>query len=310
MLRKSGSSDYWRERTEASMKKQMKNIHPIELQRLGNRLQDMADFLQDRAEYYKNTAEGQADLRHVAEQTGKAAGEAGDIALQAAKCVVRGGARRIKDYFTAGNHVVHGRCREAGKTMMNMELRRIKSAGCLAGETAGTIAAGLGLAGDCIRKKEADEQKKKKMLCGLRNCAIAGAAVFLGMEIYDGFEHTAAADGLLPNLDAEHFPGIENGVLVDDSPEHLQALTAEGELPHTEHISDVVRDPAVKAEFLQMHGFDEEPSGWEVHHIVPLSEGGADTPDNMVLLRAEDHARITWAHQQFYHWDTPWQNKE
>lgn len=37
--------------------------------------------------------------------------------------------------------------------------------------------------------------------------------------------------------------------------------------------------------FLNMHGYDELPQGFEVHYIVPLSEGEADTPNNMIFLK-------------------------
>ena len=51
-----------------------------------------------------------------------------------------------------------------------------------------------------------------------------------------------------------------------------------------------------------LHGFDGVPEGYEVHHVVPLSEGGADTPDNMILVSEADHAAITSAHAGFYGW--------
>ena len=44
------------------------------------------------------------------------------------------------------------------------------------------------------------------------------------------------------------------------------------------------------------------PEGYEVHHIVPLSEGGADTPENMILVKEDLHDEITAAHSKFYDW--------
>ena len=63
-----------------------------------------------------------------------------------------------------------------------------------------------------------------------------------------------------------------------------------------------VRDIGARDAFLSVHGFDGVPEGYEVHHVVPLSEGGADTPDNMILVSEADHAAITSAHAGFYGW--------
>ena len=41
-------------------------------------------------------------------------------------------------------------------------------------------------------------------------------------------------------------------------------------------------------------------NGYEVYHIVPLSEGGADNPYNMILLSEKDHAYITQMHRGVY----------
>lgn len=112
---------------------------------------------------------------------------------------------------------------------------------------------------------------------------------------------------LMPNWNnIEDLPGVENGMLVDSS--HLGNIVALGEVQGTEHIdsSHIERSEAVKAEFLAMHGYDSVPQGYEVHHIVPLSEGGADDVHNMILLSEHDHDIVTHAHKEFYGWDTPW----
>lgn len=97
--------------------------------------------------------------------------------------------------------------------------------------------------------------------------------------------------------------GIENGVFIGDASD-LQRLIELGEDSHTIHIpsEDVVRSMAVRDDFLQMHGFDHCPENFQVHHIFPLSEGGSDSVDNMVLIDNENHATITAAHDAFYHW--------
>ena len=96
---------------------------------------------------------------------------------------------------------------------------------------------------------------------------------------------------------------VENGVFNGGS-EDLETLTAMGEVKGTEHIDsdDYARDIAARDSFLRAHGFDSVPEGYEVHHIVPLCEGGADEPDNMILVTEEDHDSITAAHARFYGW--------
>ena len=102
--------------------------------------------------------------------------------------------------------------------------------------------------------------------------------------------------------DACDLPGVENGVFVGDVSD-LKALTAAGEVPDTDHVSeaDITRSEATKAAFLNAHGI-EETEGWQVHHVVPLSEGGADDIHNMVLINPEDHRTITAEHADYNHW--------
>lgn len=102
--------------------------------------------------------------------------------------------------------------------------------------------------------------------------------------------------------DACDLPGVENGVFVGDAAD-LKALTSAGEVPDSEHVSetDITRSEATKAAFLNAHGI-EETEGWQVHHVVPLSEGGADDIHNMVLIDPEDHRTITSEHADYYHW--------
>ena len=110
-----------------------------------------------------------------------------------------------------------------------------------------------------------------------------------------------ASDGLACN----EFDGVEGGVF-DGNEEELNELSEAGMVDGSEHIDseDIVRDPAVRAEFLASCGFDSVPEGYEVHHIIPLSEGGTDDPSNMVLLTKEEHDAITAAHRNFYEWNS------
>lgn len=120
-------------------------------------------------------------------------------------------------------------------------------------------------------------------------------------------------DADVPDVDVEpdipddyscnDMPGVEEGVFVGDD-EDLNELAEAGEVEDSAHIDsdDIVRDLAARSEFLSSIGYEELPEGYEVHHIIPLSEGGSDTPDNMVLIYEEDHDKITDMHRDFYKW--------
>ncbi len=107
-------------------------------------------------------------------------------------------------------------------------------------------------------------------------------------------DDAAAVDGPIPGMD-------ENGMFTGDE-DDLQELIAAGEVPDSEHVDNVERDLSARGKFLAAHGWDSVPEGYEVHHIQPLSEGGSDTPDNMILVSKEDHDIITAAHRRYYHW--------
>ena len=95
----------------------------------------------------------------------------------------------------------------------------------------------------------------------------------------------------------------ENVMFVGDESD-LQPLIDAGKDPTAEHedAEDPVRDPAVKAEFLAQLGYDELPKGYEMHHIRPLSEGGAGSVDNMIPVSKAKHDEITAAHREYYGW--------
>ena len=152
--------------------------------------------------------------------------------------------------------------------------------------------------------------------CGL---IIAGtaAAIYICSDIYDAMGLTdvrAEMDAIghngihLAGLDSvDQLEGVENGMLVDNSPENLDQIIALGELdadmPHSHIPSELEhRDMVMRSVFLDKYGYDRTPEGYEVHHIIPLSEGGADTPDNMILLSEEDHQQVTAAHKDYYGW--------
>ena len=109
---------------------------------------------------------------------------------------------------------------------------------------------------------------------------------------------------LTPDIDISDIPGVHNGIFESNSVDDLNNLIHLGEIDNTEHINsiEVVRDPSIAHEFLDIHGLDSQPKGYELHHIIPLSEGGADSPDNMVLVPEELHHQITAAHRLYYSW--------
>ena len=112
-----------------------------------------------------------------------------------------------------------------------------------------------------------------------------------------------AIDCLSDDINSDISDYSEDGKFVGDS-DDLQSLTALGEVEDSEHINsdEIVRDISARNEFLAMHGYDSVPEGYEVHHIVPLSEGGADSSDNMILVESDDHDKITATHARYYNW--------
>lgn len=105
-------------------------------------------------------------------------------------------------------------------------------------------------------------------------------------------------------VESNEFEGVENGVFVGNE-EELEEITEAGMIEDSEHIDteDIVRDIGARDEYLKLIGFDSVPDGYEVHHIIPLSEGGTDDPSNMVLLSESDHSQITKEHRDFYGWN-------
>lgn len=55
----------------------------------------------------------------------------------------------------------------------------------------------------------------------------------------------------------------------------------------------VKRSDSAKHKFLKSLGYDSIPWGYEVDHIIPLSWGGADVPENMQLITVEQHRSKT-----------------
>lgn len=66
-----------------------------------------------------------------------------------------------------------------------------------------------------------------------------------------------------------------------------------GERYKTTGLSKVVRSQTAKRQFLKSKGYTKTPRGYQIDHIIPLSQGGKDEPSNMQLLSTRDHQRKT-----------------
>lgn len=285
------------------------------------RLQQTADELQERIRYYSESEEGQEEVRQTVYQAGRVIGGAANLIWTIAKSVTGCMARKACDYYEASQQAKNGNYKAAGKKLADMQVRRAKGAAQAAATAAGTVCNGVRAA--CTDDSEA----ARKFRHGLRNCAVIGGTILVASEAADAIETSGDADfaadyealpdaggagDLLPTTDVEDMPGIEDGMLLDNSPNNLAELAEEGEFHGTHHFSEVMRSQEARLDFLAQHDLERIPAGWEIHHVVPLSEGGADTPDNMVLLRAEDHDWITTQHRMFYGWPGPeyWQTAD
>jgi len=307
--------------------------NPTLLRQLKGTLASVADSLGRQADYYANTPEGQADVREAVDQAGRLVGAAGSLAWTIVSGVGRGIARRAGDCLKATEQVAQGDVKGAASTVVDMEKRHLQNMGRAAGAAAGAVVDGAMLTvydeDEAVRSERRERMKRR-----LKYGAVLGGAALLGYELLDDDDdlygarvdgvgvgdHTGAVppyghiwepdgiagDGeLMPDVDVDDLPGVENGCLVEQTPANVEYIAAQGEIPDAEHHIDVERSPAVRAEFLAQHGLDEVPPGYELHHIVPLSEGGADDPDNMVLLPEGAHAAITRAHRLYYGWPGP-----
>ena len=282
------------------------------------RLQQTADELQERIRYYSESEEGQEEIRQTVYQAGRVIGGAANLIWTIARSVTGCMARKACDYYEAGQQAKDGNYKAAGKKLAEMQVRRAKGAAKAAATAAGTVCNGVRAA--CTDDSEA----ARKFRHGLRDCAVIGGTILVASEAVDAIETSGDADlatdyeelpdasgagDLLPTTDIEDMPGVEDGMLLDNSPNNLAELAEAGEFHGTHHLSKVMRSQEARLDFLAQHDLERIPAGWEIHHVVPLSEGGADTPDNMVLLRAEDHDWITTQHRMFYGWPGPeyWQ---
>ncbi len=209
-------------------------------------------------------------------------------ALKAGATVAVAGVKTVGDCCSVVKNVCDGDFDEA----LNVVGKRVEKT--ITGAV-NTLEAGVTLVDEGINSLENDEsffdnEKVQKSLTTLMCGGICGAA---GLSLLD--DDIDVSDNDTSYIDNGTFDGDESD---------LQHLIAQGELENTEHLTSDEYDRSISArnEFLASHGFDSVPEGYEVHHIIPLSEGGSDTPDNMVLVSEEEHDKITAAHRDFYNW--------
>lgn len=155
-----------------------------------------------------------------------------------------------------------------------------------------------------INRNKLTEGDKAKLidrglqLGGIFATIVVAGEVIHSLELDSNFEDSML-EPLHPEIDIDSLDYIDNGVFAGSEAD-LDQLISMGELDDTEHVQ-VLRDPHMVSAFYLEHNLVPTP-GYEVHHIVPLCEGGADTTDNMVLIASDLHDRITAAHSSFYGW--------
>ncbi len=230
------------------------------------------------------------------------------IGVRIGVTVTKGAVNTVSVIATTGSALLKGDTQKAGEIIGHRIENTVKGV-CCSVESAAVV---LDHALECATsdtKKEFLDKDTENHLVRLASLAAVGtvAGTLIGDAVVDSgdadFDTGDAhdfGDGLIADTSLS---GIENGVFTGDSSD-LNNLIQAGQIEGTDHIDsdDYERDLTARNEFLAAHGFNSIPEGYEVHHIVPLCEGGADSPDNMVLIREQEHDMITAAHARFYNW--------
>lgn len=240
----------------------------------------------------------------ILDTTVKVAGVTLSVAGGVTVNTVRGAAAAVGD----AQEIVSGLTRLDLTPIENVAERRIS--GAVSGiesqvKTAATLLDELGAcAMDSDRPFLTDENTERLTSFATAGLVVAAGGSLVSSVLPDdlGFDGGNETSGGLLASDLSSIP-TEDGMFDGDSGD-LSDLAKAGELEDTDHIEseDITRSLASRDAFLEENGYDGVPDGYEVHHIVPLSEGGADTPDNMILLTEDDHAEITAEHGRFYGW--------
>ena len=101
------------------------NEQPLNVEQ---RLKQTADELQERIRYYSESEEGQEEVRQTVYQAGRIIGGAASLVWTIAKSVTGCMARKVCDYYEAGQQAKDGNYKAAGKKIAEMQVRGVKGA--------------------------------------------------------------------------------------------------------------------------------------------------------------------------------------
>ena len=115
---------------------------------------------------------------------------------------------------------------------------------------------------------------------------------------------TMAQEYLTPGFSIDNLEGVLNGMLVDEN--KLDIIIEEGirrGLNRWRRLSErAERCQETVDAFLGKYGYESIPFGYELHHIVPIAQSGADVVENLILLTADDHKKVTDKHRKVFKW--------
>lgn len=236
------------------------------------------------------------------------------VLLKASGAIIKGTTNTVvttakfAEAVTRGDAV--GATRVVGNKIANMAV-----AGCATAKNVGDL---LDEAEKCANDKNRPfltKETERKLVATAALGTAVGVGAYLGCS--DGDDASDSSSDSMDPPAINHWTesgdtltcpidGDDCDAILARNDDRLTDLISEGEIDGTEHVDsdDVHRSMAVRNHFLHDHGFDSVPEGYEVHHKIPLSQGGPDSTDNMILVSEEDHDRITAEHRKFYHWNS------
>lgn len=224
-----------------------------------------------------------------------------EIGVKTGVNVTRGAINTVSDVANTGSALLKGDTKRVEEIIGRRIENTINGVCCSVESAAVVIDRAITWASSESEKNFFDRDTERHIV-RLASFAAAGsvAGYLIGDTDLDSGDASDYGEGLIADT---NLSGIENGVFIGDSSD-LNNLILAGQIEGTDHLDsdDYERDLSARNEFLAAHGFNSVPEGYEVHHIIPLCEGGADSPDNMVLIREEEHDIITAAHARFYNW--------
>lgn len=241
------------------------------------------------------------------------------VAFQATGLVVKGTAKSIQTAGLLANAIGKGDAVGATRIVSN-KIAGMAVTGCTVAKNVDDILDRAEKYNDQTTEKFLNKDTEKKLIAcaSLGTAFVAGGCLASSIDAdtvdttIDSDSETEDSDFNDTNLDFNSdgdlicpAHGSNCTAIFNPAEDDLSDLIGKGEIDHTEHLSsdEIHRSMSVRAAFLHEHGYDSVPNGYEVHHIQPLSEGGHDSIDNMVLIDEEDHDKITAAHRQYYGWN-------